>query len=179
MIFNLRDGRIGLIHRIHPNMQLALFDSLDALWDPAPGYWDEHLRDLEEHTIIRPVEGAISVGAGAPPIATEDGLLLFFHERAGDNQYTTKVALLDAETGRVRSLLPHPIMRPELVWERSGDIRNIIFVQGAVPRPDGTIYLTYGAADRCIGAARVFTAEVLRALHSSDACPVEVQVLRE
>jgi predicted GH43/DUF377 family glycosyl hydrolase len=31
VIFNLRDGRIGLIHRIHPNMQLALFDSLEEL----------------------------------------------------------------------------------------------------------------------------------------------------
>ena len=164
VIFNLRDGRIGLIHRIHPNMQLAIFDSLDRLWDPAPGYWDVHLRDLEEHTIIRPAEGAISVGAGAPPIETEDGLLLFFHEREGDSQYTTKVALLDAATGRVLSVLPEPIMRPELTWERQGDVRDVIFVQGAVPRPDGTIYLTYGAADRCVGAATVATAEVLRAL---------------
>jgi predicted GH43/DUF377 family glycosyl hydrolase len=167
VLFNLRDGRVGLIHRIHPNMQLALFDSLEALWHPAPGYWDEHLRDLEAHTIIRPVEGAISVGAGAPPIATEDGLLLFFHEREGDSQYTTKVALLDAGTGRVRSLLPDPIMRPELTWEREGDVRDVIFVQGAVPRPDGTIYLTYGAADRCVGAATVVGADVVAALRAA------------
>ena len=44
-------------------------------------------------------------------------------------------------------------MRPELAWERNGDVDNVVFVQGAVPRPDGTIYLTYGAADRCVGAA--------------------------
>jgi len=110
VLFNLRDGRVGLIHRIHPNMQLALFDSLDELWDPAPEYWDNHLRDLEQHTLIRPADGAISVGAGAPPLATEDGLLLFFHEREEDGHYTTKVALLDDKTGRVRSLLPDPIM---------------------------------------------------------------------
>jgi beta-1,4-mannooligosaccharide phosphorylase len=40
-------------------------------------------------------------------------------------------------------------------WECFGYIDNIVFVQGAVPRPDGTIYLTYGAADRCVGAASV------------------------
>ena len=164
VIFNLRDGRVGLIHRIHPNIQLALFDSLDELWDPPPGYWDEHLRDLEQHTLIRPSEGALGVGAGAPPVATENGLLLFFHEREADDHYTTKVALLDDETGRVRSLLPDPIMRPELAWECVGDIDNIIFVQGAVSRPDGTIYLTYGAADRCVGAASVATSELLEAL---------------
>jgi len=167
VIFTLRDGRVALIHRLHPNMQLALFDSLDELWNPAPGYWVEHLRELERHTLIRPADGALSVGAGAPPVATEDGLLLFFHEREGDERYATKVALLDDETGRVKSLLLDPIMRPELAWERVGDIDNIIFVQGAVPRPDGRIYLTYGAADRCVGAATVPTTELQQALYAA------------
>ena len=167
VIFNLRDGRVGLIHRIHPNMQLALFNSLDELCDPAPGYWEDHLRDLEQHTLIRPSEGALGVGAGAPPLATENGLLLFFHEREANNHYTTKVALLADETGRVRSLLPDPIMRPELPWECTGDIDNIIFVQGAVSLPDGTIYLTYGAADRYVGAASVAAAELQEALRAA------------
>jgi predicted GH43/DUF377 family glycosyl hydrolase len=147
-------------------MQLALFGSLDELWEPAPEYWDEHLRYLEQHTLIRPSEGALSVGVGAPPVVTENGLLLFFHERGGDDHYTTKVALLSDETGRVRSLLPDPIMRPELPWECAGDVDNIIFVQGAVSRPDGTIYLTYGAADRCVGAASVASTEIREALHA-------------
>jgi predicted GH43/DUF377 family glycosyl hydrolase len=167
VIFNLRDGRVALIHRMRPNMHLALFDSLDELCDPAPGYWEEYLRNLEQHTLIRPSEGALSVGAGAPPVATENGLLLFFHEREGNDRYTTKVALLDAETGRVRSLLRDPIMCPELAWERVGDIDNIIFVQGAVSRPDGTIYLTYGAADRCVGAASIAATQLQEALHAA------------
>ena len=167
VIFNLRDGRVGLIHRIHPNMQVAIFDSLDELWDPAPGYWDEHVNDLERHTIIRPSAGALGVGAGAPPIATEDGLLLFFHERDAAGHYTTKVALLDDQTGHVRSMLREPIMRPELPWERSGDVDNVVFVQGAVERPDGTIYLSYGAADRAVGAAIVDKAHILSALRAA------------
>jgi predicted GH43/DUF377 family glycosyl hydrolase len=167
VLFNLRGGRVGLIHRIHPNIQLALFDSLDQLWDPAPGYWPGYLRDVERHTLISPAAGAISVGAGAPPLATENGLLLFFHEREADGHYTTKVALLDDETGRVRSLLPDPIMRAELPWECAGDVDNVIFVQGAVPQPDGTIYLTYGAADCCVGAATVATTELHEALRAT------------
>ena len=153
-----------MIHRILPNMQLALFDSLDELRDSGAEYWDEHMRELDRHTIISPGPGALGVGAGAPPVATEDGLLLFFHERTAENQYTLNVALLDDETGRVKALLPEPIMRPELPWERIGDVDDVVFVQGAVPRPDGTIYLTYGAADRCVGAASVVTSEVLDAL---------------
>ena len=167
VLFNLRDGRVGLIHRIHPNMRLALFDSLDDVWDPPPGYWDEHMRELERHTIISPSPAAISVGAGAPPIETDDGLVLFYHERDGAGRYTIRVALLDDASGRVKSTLPDPIMRPEVAWERFGDVDNVVFVQGAVTQKDGVIYLTYGAADRCVGAASVRTAELLAALRAA------------
>jgi beta-1,2-mannobiose phosphorylase / 1,2-beta-oligomannan phosphorylase len=167
VLFNLRDGRVGLIHRILPNMQLAMFDSLDDLYNAGADYWAEHVRELDGHVVLRPSPGAIGVGAGAPPVATDAGLLLFYHERNADLQYTINVALLDDETGRVASLLPEPVMRPELPWERNGDVDEVVFVQGAVPLPDGTIYLTYGAADRCIGAASVDTAEVLDALRAA------------
>jgi beta-1,2-mannobiose phosphorylase / 1,2-beta-oligomannan phosphorylase len=167
VIFNLTDGRVGLIHRLHPDMQLALFDSLDELWDPPRGYWDKHMRDLDRHTIISPSKNALGVGAGAPPVTTADGLILFFHERDCDGHYTTKVALLDPDTGQVESILPDPIMRPELPWERNGDVDNVVFVQGAILRPDGTIYLTYGAADRCVGAATVSTAQLVTALRAA------------
>ena len=167
VIFNLRDGRVGLIHRIHPNIQLAIFDTLDQLWNPPPGYWEAHVANLEEHTIIRPAEGALGVGAGAPPLVTEDGLLFFFHERGSDGHYVTKVALLDDETGRVRMLLAEPIMCPELLWECVGDVDHVIFLQGAVLQPDGIIYLTYGAADYCVGAATVAADEVVNALRAT------------
>jgi len=167
VLFNLRDGRVGLIHRIHPNMQLALFDSLDEVWDPPPGYWDEHVSQLERHTIVRPSEGALGVGAGAPPVKTDDGLVLFYHERDSAGRYTVRVALLDDATGQVKSMLPDPIMGPEVAWERFGDVDNVVFVQGAIAQDDGVIYLTYGAADRCVGAASVGTAEVLAALRTA------------
>jgi predicted GH43/DUF377 family glycosyl hydrolase len=167
VVFNLRDGRVALIHRVHPNMQLALFDSLDELWASEPDYWDEHVRELERHTIIAPADGALGVGAGAPPVEVEGELVFFFHERDRHSRYTTKVALLDPSTGRVKAALSEPVMQPELPWERSGDVDEVVFVQGAVARPDGTIYLTYGAADRHVGAATVETAALLAALRTA------------
>jgi predicted GH43/DUF377 family glycosyl hydrolase len=167
VIFNLRDGRVALIHRIYPNMQLAVFDTLDDLRDAPAGYWEEYMTDLDRHTIIRPSETSLGVGAGAPPVATEDGLILLYHERDGNEHYTTRVALLDDETGQVKSMLPEPIMRPELEWERVGDVQNVVFIQGAIPQPDGTIYVTYGAADRCIGASTMSTDELLDALRAA------------
>jgi len=164
VLFNLRDGRVGLIHRIHPDIQLAIFDSLEHLFAAGDDYWQGHLRELERHTLLRPSPGALGIGAGAPPVAIPAGLLLFYHERDARSHYTMKVALLDHGSGEVLAQLEEPILRPELEWERAGDVDEVVFVQGAVARPDGSIYLTYGAADRCIGAASVETDRLVRAL---------------
>ncbi|MCZ6765357.1 MAG: hypothetical protein O7D32_00355, partial [bacterium] len=148
VVFNLSDGRVALIHRLHPDMQLAVFDSLDALLQGDEAYWRLHLEGLGHHTILRPSPGALGIGAGAPPLHTEHGLLLFFHERNADGGYTMNVALLDHDTGRIAGKLPDPILVPELPWERWGDVDDVVFVGGAHRFSDGTIYLTYGAADR-------------------------------
>jgi predicted GH43/DUF377 family glycosyl hydrolase len=125
------------------------------------------MRELDRHTIIAPSDGALGVGAGAPPVEVDGELVFFFHERDRHSRYTTKVALLDAWTGQVKAAFSEPIMHPELLWERSGDVDEVVFVQGAVPRPDETIYLTYGAADRHVGAATVGTASLLAALRAA------------
>jgi predicted GH43/DUF377 family glycosyl hydrolase len=164
IIFNLSDGRVAMIHRIHPDMQVAIFDSLDQLWEAGPDYWDGHVDNLHEHVIIAPTPGALGVGAGAPPVVTAEGLLLFFHERNSGGTYTMNVALLNATTGRVRAMLPDAIFRPELDWERVGDVDDVVFVQGAHRHDDGNIYLTYGAADRVVGAAQVSEAALLEEL---------------
>jgi predicted GH43/DUF377 family glycosyl hydrolase len=164
VVFTLADGRIGLLHRIHPSIQVATFDSIEHLWDAGPSYWDPHMAALEEHTIITPSRGAYAVGAGAPPVMTEDGLLLFFHERRADGAYTVNLALLDPVSGRLLSRLDEPVLEPELPWERLGDVDNVVFVQGAHRRNEDEIYLTYGAADRSVGAAVISERHALAAL---------------
>ncbi len=163
VVFSLTDGRVALVHRIHPNMQLAVFDDLDQLWDPRPGYWDDYMADLPSHTLIAPSPGALGVGAGAPPVETEAGLLMFFHEQRADGVYTMNVALLDPATGEVLSRLPAAVLEPELDWERHGDVDEVVFVQGA-HRDGDNIYLTYGAADRYVGAATASVSDLLDAL---------------
>ena len=122
VLFNLRDGRVGLIHRIHPNMQLAVFDSLDDLWDAEAERWDEHMRELDRHTILRPSAGALGIGAGAPPVATAEGLLLFFHERERSGRYTD--ARLGALRGRRRRRL-RPGSRRSAERHDLSDVRGV------------------------------------------------------
>lgn len=168
VLFTLDDGRVALIHRIHPDMQLAVFDDLDHLWHATADYWDAHLADLASHTLLTASPGALGIGAGAPPVRTDAGFLLFFHERRADESYTMNVALLDETTGRVRSRLPEPVLEPELDWERAGDVNEVVFVQGAHLDGD-TVYLTYGAADRCVGAAVASVPHLLDALAAAAA----------
>jgi predicted GH43/DUF377 family glycosyl hydrolase len=162
IVFSLSDERVAMIHRIHPDMQLAVFDDLDHLWHAGPEYWDPYMSNLDSHTLMKPTPGALGIGAGAPPVPTDDGLLLFFHERRADGAYTANLALLDNDTGRLLSRLDQPLLQPELHWEREGDVDNVVFVQGA-HREDDLVYLTYGAADRCIGVA---TAQVSQLVHA-------------
>ena len=163
VVFNLSDGRVALIHHLSSGMQLAVFDDLEHLWHPPESYWDAYLTNLERHTLLVPSPGALGIGAGAPPVRCEAGLLLFFHERRADGSYTMNLALLDETTGRVISRLPEPVFEPELDWERTGDVNGVVFVQGAHVDGDD-IYLTYGAADRCVGAAVASVARLLDAL---------------
>lgn len=165
VLFNLVDGRVALLHRIHPDMQLAVFDDLDHLWNADAHYWDAHVAALEQHTIVRCSPGALGIGAGAPPVQCKEGLLLFFHERRADGVYTMNLALLDSSTGRPIGVHGDALMVPELEWEIFGDVDNVIFVQGAHVADDGdTITLVYGAADRHVGAARASIRHLLELL---------------
>ncbi len=155
VIFNLRDGRVGLIHRVHPNMQLAVFDDVASLWEADATFWDDHLERLDHHTIITPSAGAFGVGAGAPPVETGAGLLLLFHERDETGAYTMRAALLDPHTGSVIAVMAKPVLEPELPWECQGDVDRVIFVQGVHRLDADTLYAVYGAADSHVGAVVV------------------------
>ncbi len=161
VIFDLTGGGVAMIHRVAPDIQIAVFESMEDLIDPPAGYWEEHLETLEDHVIIRPSDGALGVGAGAPPIATPAGLLFFYHERDASGVYTARVALLDPGSGHPTGVAPLPILVPELSWERHGDVDDVVFVQGAHRLEDGRIYLTYGAADRAVGVGVVDEGELL------------------
>lgn len=164
VLFELADGRVGMLHRIAPDIQLAVFASIDELIDPPVGYWEDHLAHLPDHVVIRPRRPGHKVGAGAPPVPTDAGLLLFYHERDRAGVYTLEVALLDPETGRTVARLDRPLLAPELAWERRGDVDDVVFVQGAHRLDDDEIYLTYGAADRAVGGAVASESALLDAL---------------
>ena len=104
---------------------------------PRPGHWD-----------------CTRIGAGAPPIETERGWLEIYHgvkDTSAGPIYRLGAVLLDLDDpSKVlgRSLIP--VLMPREMYERIGDIGNVVFSCGVIPEDDGTLKVYYGAADTCI-----------------------------
>lgn len=62
--------------------------------------------------------------------------------------------MLDLEDPRrLSGYTPHFIFGPEEIYERTGDVPNVVFLCGHILERDGTLKIYYGAADTCIGLA--------------------------
>lgn len=151
------NGKIMMLHRIVPNIQIIAFDNMEQLYDPPAKLWEDHLANIDDHVVMRSKfdwEGK-KVGAGPTPIETEDGWLLIYHGVDDNHVYRMGVALLDLNDPRkIIARAPVPAMEPELDFELNGDVPNVVFPEGAVII-EGTLHVYYGAADLVIGHASI------------------------
>ncbi len=162
-------GQVVLLHRVEPNIQIAFLPGVEALTSPDWDFWREHLANIEAHTVLQPEFPweAKKIGAGPPPVKTEEGWLLIYHGVSPDKVYRAGVALLDLDNPqRVIARLPEPILEPEAPYEREGDIPNVVFPTGAVVRGE-ELYVYYGAADKVCALASIPLKDLLDALRSA------------
>lgn len=100
-------------------------------------------------------EGA-KIGGGPEPILTEEGWLVCYHGADPTHAYSLALALLDKNDPTiVLDRSEGPLLSPELPWEREGFFPNVVFSNGWIKRPDGTIWVYYGAADSGVGVAEL------------------------
>lgn len=101
------------------------------------------------------------MGAGAPPIKTEDGWFMLYHAVDKDGVYRVGAALLDLNDPRkILARTKHYIMEPETDYEKSGIYNGCVFPTGNVVK-DGILYIYYGCADVYVSVATVNFAELL------------------
>lgn len=98
------------------------------------------------------------VGAGAAPIETERGWLLFYHGVLGTCNgfnYSIGAALLDLEEPwRILARSDRYLLSPEADYEVTGRVPNVCFPCAAlVDGATGRLALYYGAADSCTALA--------------------------
>lgn len=160
-------GKLAFLHRIRPGIQLVIVNSLEEL---TKEYWDQYFLHFNEHIIMDPIgvnHESGYIGAGAPPIETELGWLLIYHgvyDTSEGYVYSAAAALLDInDPTKVIARLIDPLFIPEFDYELNGVVNNVVFPTGTALFDD-TLYIYYGAADKCIACASVSLKELLKEL---------------
>ena len=141
-------GKIGdkyaLLHRVFPNISIAFSGDLKT--------WEDH------EILMRPRSrkwDSSRIGAGATPILTKYGWLLFYHATDKNKVYRLGLAVLDKnDPKKIIYRSDQPIFEPELSFEKKGWIDNVVFTCGAIDM-DGKYYIYYGAADQSIAVATI------------------------
>ena len=89
-------------------------------------------------------------GAGAPPIKTEIGWLHIAHavrNTAAGLRYVLYVFVCDLDEPWRRIYQPGGYFMAPQNEERVGDVSNVLFTNGAVLKPDGTLLIYYASSD--------------------------------
>lgn len=146
------NGKFAIIHSITPKIMIDYFDDINE----DRTYIEKSFRkaDIDESrwdNIVR--------GAGAPPIKTKYGWLLFYHamDKRDPNKYKVGAMILDykePETILYRSRFP--IIEPDESYENEGMKSGVVYVCGAVVEK-GILYIYYGGADMvmCVATAKM------------------------
>lgn len=162
------NGKYVVFHRVFPNI---LVDFVDHL-----GFDGE--RFLETKHIIPPRAqfwDSRKVGAGPPPIKTDDGWLLIYHA-VDDRDYTKyKIGamLLDLnDPTKVLYRSNRPILEPTHWYENEGFKAGVAYPCGAVVLKN-KLHVYYGGADTVVCAATAKLKEFLDQLKRS--CTANLQ----
>lgn len=115
---------------------------------PRPGWWDSQ-----------------KIGAGAPPIKTEQGWLEIYHgvrQTGSGVLYRLGAVLLDLEDpSQVTGRTSGHILSPAATEEFLGDVMNVVFACGVILEDNGELKVYYGAADQVMCLATVPVDELI------------------
>jgi beta-1,2-mannosidase len=112
-------------------------DALDVPVLPRrPGRWDSR--------VVEP---------GPAPFLTADGIVLIYNGADDSLVYRTGIVRFDRkDPRRVLSRTEMPIFAPEADWEKTGQVPNVVFVEGMIRQANRWLFY-YGGADKYVGVA--------------------------
>ncbi|OGD69757.1 hypothetical protein A3I18_00790, partial [Candidatus Campbellbacteria bacterium RIFCSPLOWO2_02_FULL_35_11] len=153
------NGKFVVLHR--PNSESILIDFLDDL-DFKNGKY------LNGTVLMSPRpenRDNKKIGINGPPIETKDGWLLLYHGLSkSDGKYHLWSALLDLkDPTKVIARSKHPIFEAEMLYEKSGIVKNVVFSNGAILKGD-TLFVYYGGADKVLGVATIKISKLIKDL---------------
>jgi len=152
-------GRYARLDR--PSIRIGKCDVGGDIWI---SYSPDLLHWGDPRPVMRPRPGqwdSKKIGAGAPPIKTEQGWLEIYHgvrETGSGVLYRLGAVLLDLQDpSRVIGRASEAILSPIAPEDFLGNVMNVVFTCGAILEDDGELKVYYGAADQvmCLGTASV------------------------
>jgi len=155
------NGLWAMLHRPTPKSAL-LGAHIWISFSPNLKHWGEH------QEIINAREGgwwdANKIGLCAPPMQTKHGWLILYHgvrTTASGSIYRLGLILLDLENpAKVLRRTDEWIFGPKALYEREGDVDDVVFPCGWIKKDD-KVFIYYGAADSRICLATVDFQELL------------------
>jgi len=169
MIFPPQNKDVCLFPEKIQNKYIALHRPLGDTFGK-PSIWYAESPDLlhwgNHSCLMRPGDNEWEqekIGAGPQPIKTPDGWLLLYHGCGHNSIYSLFLCLLDLNDPRkILKRGNFPILTPEDKWETNGFFPNVVFSNGWVLIPDGTVKIYYGAADNSICLAEATLDNLLK-----------------
>ncbi len=154
-------GKYAILHSISPKILIEYRETLEF----KPGeyiqsFYSGYISDPEDRW-----EGWVR-GAGAPPLKTKLGWLLFYHaqEKGDFGKYKVGVMLLEKENPEnIIFISRNPILEPDEDYQTNGFKPGVVYASGAIIK-DGKILVYYGSADSFISVSFADLEEFLSAL---------------
>ncbi|NOR67209.1 MAG: glycosidase [Woeseiaceae bacterium] len=145
------NGRFALIHRPIVRGEAHMWIS----FSPDLKHWGDHRPLIKTRHAYWDGD---RVGLACQPIETPQGWLLFYHgvrNTTAGAIYRLGLALLDLHSPwKVLRRGDEWILGPSAIYERIGDVSDVVFPNGAtVQKETDQIHLYYGAADSSIAVA--------------------------
>lgn len=101
------------------------------------------------------------IGAGSPPVRTDEGWLLIYHgvfPHTNGKNYSAGAMLLDLEEPwKVVARTDTALLFVQETYEMIGQVPNVIFPGSLIVEDDGTVKVYYGAADfvECLATGKL------------------------
>lgn len=139
-------GKYVVMHRVYPNILIDYLDNLE---------FEDY---LQGHDFIPPRKkfwDSKKVGAGAPPIETDDGWLLVYQSVGyqDPSRYKIGAMMLDRDNpSKVLYRTHMPIIEPEEHYENGGFKAGVVYPCGAVIMKN-KLNIYYGGSDSYLCAA--------------------------
>ena len=154
------NGKYAILHRPSDRGHTP-FGEIYYAESPDLVHWGRHRH------VMSPTQGwqSTKIGPGPHPIETKDGWLLLYHGvwwSCNGFVYSMGAALLDLEKPwKVLARTRDYLLYPTELYERVGDVPNVVFPSAATLEPRGKIRVYYGCADTCISMAEAKLSDVI------------------